>query len=78
MQYIGSAGDINAAPSDIGDHAPGLAYHTVQVKYAVSDTFDVALDKEPPFIQSWTDANTDTMTYDLLGRRWSVKATYRW
>jgi iron complex outermembrane receptor protein len=84
VQYIGSADDINAAPGDIGDHAPSVAYHNAQVKYAVSKAFDVAVgvdnlfDKEAPFIQSWTDANTDTMTYDLLGRRWNVKATYRW
>lgn len=84
VQYIGKADDINAAPGDIGDHAPSVAYHNAQVKYAVSDAFDVAVgvdnlfDKEPLFIQSWTDANTDTMTYDLLGRRWNVKATYRW
>jgi iron complex outermembrane receptor protein len=84
VQYIGSADDIAAAPGDIGDHAPSVAYHNAQVKYAVSDAFDVAVgvdnlfDKDPPFIQSWTDANTDTMTYDLLGRRWNVKVTYRW
>ena len=84
VQYIGSADDINASPGDIGDHAPSVAYHNVQMKYEVSDAFDVAFgvdnlfDKDPPFIQSWTDANTDTMTYDLLGRRWNVKATYRW
>lgn len=84
VQYIGSADDINASAGDIGDHAPAVAYHNAQVKYAVSDAFDVAFgidnlfDKEPPFIQSWTDANTDTMTYDLLGRRWNIKATYRW
>jgi iron complex outermembrane receptor protein len=84
VQYIGDAEDINAAPGDIGDHAPSVAYHNAQVKYAVNDAFDVSagvdnlFDKEPPFIQSWTDANTDTMTYDLLGRRWYAKATYRW
>lgn len=84
VQYIGEADDLNAAPGDIGDHAPSLAYHNAQVKYAFSEGFDVAVgidnlfDKEAPFIQSWTDANTDTMTYDLLGRRWNVKATYRW
>ena len=84
VQYIGDAEDINAAPGDIGDHAPSVAYHNAQVKYEVNDAFDVAVgvdnlfDKEAPFIQSWTDANTDTMTYDLLGRRWNVKATYRW
>lgn len=30
---------------------------------------DNLYDKKAPFIQSYTDANTDTMTYDLLGRR---------
>lgn len=84
VQYIGSADDINASPGDIGDHAPSLTYHNAQVKYAVNKSFDVAFgidnlfDKAPPFIQSWTDANTDTMTYDLMGRRWNAKATYRW
>lgn len=84
VQYIGPADDINASPGDIGDHAPSVAYHNVQLKYAVTEAFDVAFgidnlwDKEPPFIQSYTDANTDTMTYDLLGRRWNAKMTYRW
>ena len=84
VQYIGKADDINASPGDIGDHAPSVTYHNAQVKYAFGDVADVAFgidnlwDKQAPFIQSWTDANTDTMTYDLLGRRWNVKFTYRW
>lgn len=84
IQYIGPADDINASPGDIGDHAPSVAYHNVQVKYEMNDALAVSFgidnlfDKDAPFIQSWTDANTDTMTYDLLGRRWNVKATYRW
>lgn len=83
-QYIGRAEDINALPGDIGDHAPSVTYHNLQAKYAFNASFDVAVgvdnlfDKKAPFIQSWTDANTDTMTYDLLGRRWNLKATYRW
>ena len=84
LQYIGSADDINAERGDIGDRAPSVSYHNVQLKYAFSEAFalsagvDNLFDKSPPFIQSWTDANTDTMTYDLLGRRWNLKATYRW
>ena len=84
VQYIGSADDINASPGDIGYHAPTVTYHNAQVKYAVNKSLNVAFgidnlfDKDAPFIQSWTDANTDTMTYDLLGRRWNVRATYRW
>ena len=82
VQYIGSADDINASPGDIGDHAPSVIYHNTQVKYAVNKSLYVAFgvdnlfDKAAPFIQSWTDANTDTMTYDLMGRRWNVKLTY--
>jgi outer membrane receptor protein involved in Fe transport len=84
MQYIGSADDISAEPGDIGDHAPSVTYHNVQLKYSPAKSFDVALgidnlyDKKAPFIQSYTDANTDTMTYDLLGRRWYVRVGYHW
>ncbi|MHC9085873.1 TonB-dependent receptor plug domain-containing protein [Luteimonas sp. RIT-PG2_3] len=84
LQYIGGTDDINAPRGAIGDHAGSLTYHNVQLKYAVSSAMDLALgvdnlwDKQAPFIQSYTDANTDTMTYDLLGRRWNAKLTYRW
>ncbi len=84
IQYIGQADDINAAPGDIGAQAPALTYHNVQVKYALSKAMtlsfgmDNLFDKKAPFIQSYTDANTDTMTYDLLGRRWHARIGYRW
>ena len=84
IQYIGSAKDINAAPTDIGATAPAVTYHNVQVKYAFSKGWDVSLgvdnllDKKAPFIKSYTDANTDTLTYDLLGRRWHARMGYRW
>lgn len=53
------------------------------MKYAVSKSWDVSLgvdnlfDKKAPFIKSYTDANTDTLTYDLLGRRWHARMGYR-
>jgi len=84
IQYIGAADDINTAATEIGARAPGLAYHSVQLKYAFSKKLDLAFgidnlfDKKAPFIKSYTDANTDTMTYDLQGRRWHVRAGYRW
>ena len=83
VQYIGSADDINAAPADIGSRAPGIAYHNASLKYAfnkamtVSFGVDNLFDKGAPYIQSWTDGNTDTMTYDLLGRRWHVRLGYK-
>ena len=61
-----------------------MAYHNVQLKYSPVKSWDVSFgidnlfDKQPPFIQSYTDANTDTMTYDLLGRRWYARLGYRW
>ena len=84
IQYIGSADDINASKGDIGDHVSSLTYHNAQAKYAFNKGFDVVFgidnlwNKKAPFIQSYTDANTDTMTYDLLGRRWNAKITFRW
>jgi len=83
VQYIGKADDINAAPSDIGSRAPSIAYHNASLKYAfnkavaLSVGIDNLFDKRPPYIQSWTDGNTDTMTYDLLGRRWHVRLGYK-
>lgn len=83
-QYIGRVDDINAASGTIGDHAPSIVYHYLQGKYDISKNMDVSFgvdnvfDKKAPFVQSYTDANTDTMTYDLLGRRWNVRFGYRW
>lgn len=34
-------------------------------------------EKRVPSIQSWMDGNTDTMTYDLLGRRTHVGQGYK-
>ncbi len=31
-----------------------------------------------PVLAAWTDANTDTMTYDLAGRRGYARLTYQW
>ena len=74
-QWIGKATDFNAAPGELGYRTPNVLYHNVQVAYdlfektRLSVGVDNLFDRKAPFIQSWTDANTDTMTYDLLGRR---------
>jgi iron complex outermembrane receptor protein len=84
MQYIGAADDINAPRGAIGDRAPALTYHSAQVKYAFSKQLDLSVgvdnlfDKKPPYIYSYTDGNTDTMTYEMLGRRWHARVGYRW
>ncbi len=84
VQYLGKVDDINAAPGDIGAHAPSVTYHNLTAAYAANEALTVSLgvdnlfDRQAPFVQSYTDANTDTMTYDLLGRRMYVKVGYRW
>ncbi|KAK0360540.1 hypothetical protein LTR94_026911, partial [Friedmanniomyces endolithicus] len=83
IQMIGEATDFNAAPGDSGYQTDAGFYHNAQFSYRVNDNVDVAFgidnlfDKKAPFIQSWTDGNTDTMTYDLLGRRGYVRLTYQ-
>ena len=82
VQMIGKAKDFNAPPTAIGSKTPNVFYHFVQASYLFNDHLSVAVgvdnvfDKDAPFIQSWTDANTDTMTYDLLGRRGYVRLQY--
>jgi outer membrane receptor protein involved in Fe transport len=84
VQFIGKAEDINASKGDIGASVGNIFYHNLQADYSltkaikVSAGIDNLFDKSAPFIQSYTDANTDTMTYDLLGRRWNLRFSYSW
>ena len=41
--------------------------------FSLSAGIDNLFDKSAPFLTSWNDANTDVMTYDLLGRRGYLK-----
>lgn len=74
-QWIGKATDFNASPGEIGYATPNVFYHNAQLAFAVNEKtrFQIGVDnlfnRKAPYIQSFTDANTDTMTYDLLGRR---------
>ncbi|HET7816658.1 MAG TPA: TonB-dependent receptor [Sphingomicrobium sp.] len=74
-QWIGKATDFNAQPGQLGYRTPNVFYHNLQVahdlfaKTRLMVGIDNMFDRKAPFIRSWTDANTDTMTYDLLGRR---------
>lgn len=83
IQFIGEATDFNAKPTDIGYTAPDVFYHNAQFAYRLGDAADIAIgvdnifDEKAPFIKSWTDGNTDTMTYDLQGRRAYVRLTYQ-
>ncbi|WP_439649736.1 TonB-dependent receptor [Hyphomonas sediminis] len=84
MQWIGEATDFNAAPGAIGYSTPNVLYHNLQGTYNLSEKASLSIgvdnlfDESAPFIASWTDANTDTMTYDLMGRRFYMRLNYRW
>jgi iron complex outermembrane receptor protein len=77
-QWIGKATDFNAAAGEIGFRTPNLFYHNAQLAFEIDARtrfqlgVDNLFDRKAPYIQSFTDANTDTMTYDLLGRRFYV------
>jgi outer membrane receptor protein involved in Fe transport len=81
LQYIGGADDINVEEGP-GSQVGSVVYHHVQGGYRIGETLRVAagvdnlFDEDAPYVASWTDGNTDTMTYDLLGRRWYVKLTW--
>ncbi len=84
IQVIGKGDDFNASEPSIGASMDAVTYHYVQGTYTLSDAATIAvgidnlLDKSAPYVASWTDANTDTMTYDLTGRRGYVRLTYKW
>jgi len=84
IQVIGKGNDFNASAPAIGSKIDTVTYHYLQGSYVVSENATVAVgidnlfDKSAPYVASWTDANTDTMTYDLTGRRGYVRLTYKW
>lgn len=77
-QYIGKADDEFATVGTLGDAVGTVIYHNMQYRYGL--TTDISLfagvdnlfDKPAPYHQSYTDGNTNTMTYDLQGRRFYV------
>lgn len=81
IRYIGKADDENGG-GEIGSVVPSIFYHDLQASYAISDDLiisagvDNLFDKQPPFLTSWNDANTDVFTYDTVGRRGYIKANY--
>lgn len=84
VQIIGEGDDFNAEPPAIGASIDAVVYHFAQASYQLTDRAKLAIgidnifDEDPPYVASWTDGNTDTMTYDLIGRRGYARITYRW
>ena len=84
LRYIGSADDVNGTDSDpLGKSVGSVTYSDISASWYYSDALTFSLgvdnifDKKAPYLTSWNDANTDVMTYDLLGRRGFIRATYQ-
>ena len=83
LRYIGGADDVNGGDFDpLGKSVDALTYSDLAGSYSVTDDLVVSMgidnmfDKSAPYLTSWNDANTDVMTYDLLGRRGFVRVSY--
>jgi len=83
VNYIG---DADSQFQRIGATKPGVGsvmYHSLDGSYRFSDQLVVRggvnnlFDKDPPYYTDAIDQNTDPFTYDLLGRRYFLKATYQ-
>lgn len=83
VQMIGKGDDFNNDSGGVGSHMPAVFYHNAQFAYEISDEMKVSVgidnlfQKNPPYVSSWTDGNTDTMTYDLAGRRGYIRVGYK-
>lgn len=80
-QLIGAATDYYGTPGSIGTDIDAVVYHNVQGSYQLTEKLklsagvDNLFDKKAPYVSSWSDGNTDTMTYSLLGRYFYARAT---
>ncbi|MCC2603483.1 TonB-dependent receptor domain-containing protein [Sphingopyxis yananensis] len=77
-QWIGKAKDFYAAATAIGARVPNVFYHNAQLAFEVNEKTRFSLgvdnltDRKAPYVANYTDGNTDTMVYDLMGRRFYV------
>lgn len=82
---INYVGDADSQFQRNGATAPGVdsvMYHHLEGSVRLSDKLVLRVginnlfDKDPPYYTDPIDQNTDPFTYDLLGRRYFVKASY--
>lgn len=81
VRMIGEADDENGG-GPIGSTVDNIFYNDLHFSYNVADNMRLSLgvdnlfDEKAPYITSWNDANTDVFTYDLMGQRWFMQASY--
>jgi iron complex outermembrane recepter protein len=82
VRMIGEADDENGG-GPIGSSVDSIFYNDLHFAYNVADNMRLSLgvdnlfDEKAPYITSWNDANTDVFTYDLMGQRWYMQASYK-
>ncbi|WP_462158865.1 TonB-dependent receptor [Pseudoalteromonas sp. GB56] len=84
LRYIGAADDVNGGDFDpAGRSVDSLFYTDIQGSYRINDAIQLSagidniFDKKAPYLTSWNDANTDVMTYNLIGRRGFMRLNYK-
>jgi len=82
VSYIG---DADSQFQRIGATAPGvgsITYHSLEGNLRIGEDLLLRVgvnnlfDEDPPYYTDAIDQNTDPFTYDLLGRRYFLSATY--
>lgn len=84
VQYLDSGKQPDVPPEAIGAQQPSVTYQHLQVQYQPTPAWQLSLginnlfDRRAPFVTNWLDVNTDTMTYDVAGRRGYIAAQIKW
>lgn len=84
LQYLDSGEQLGVPPEAIGARQESVTYQHLQLQYQASQELQFALgidnlfDQRAPYVANWLDVNTDTMTYDVAGRRWYLSARLNW
>jgi iron complex outermembrane recepter protein len=84
VQYLDSGENLNVPPQALGAQQASVTYQNLQFQYQASRELQLSLginnlfDRRAPYVANWLDVNTDTMTYDVTGRRWYLAAHLSW
>lgn len=82
MVYIGDADSQFIRAGATAPGVPSVTYHNLGGHWTINDHFALQaginnlFDKSPPYYTDPIDQNTDPFTYDLLGRKYFITATY--
>ena len=82
VNYIGDAESQFQRVGATAPRVPSATYHSLEGNLRLGEQLVLwagvnnLFDKDPPYYTDPIDQNTDPFTYDLLGRRFFVKATY--